>query len=126
MEAGLATAILTNQRKVIIQHPRNVGAEIYFGPEVSSIFAPSVWRCFNQPFSNQGKVTTLRMQLLDQWQHFGVLPPTNVEGKPVVLPVQCSGRGKYTAADLANRANMNDQVESYINRMLHDNQPANG
>jgi hypothetical protein len=118
-EATLGFLILKNNRKVEFLHPRNALKEIESGPEVSTIFPPSVW--YYLKYENPDKPgTSLRQQLIDQWIGFGEVLKMKEKEREEVYALYLGKGGKYSADQLAKRANMYDQIEAYINLMKQD------
>lgn len=118
-EATLGILILFNKRKVQFYHPRNVLKDIWIGPEASSVFPTSVWyyMTYKDPTKNN---QSLRQQLVDDWLGFGQIADTKEKNKEKIYALYFGEGGKYTAEKLTNRANMHDQIESYIKLMKQD------
>jgi len=115
----LGILILTNQRKVDFYHPRNILKELQTGPEVSTIFPPSVWYYLNyEKPGNPG--SSLRQQLMDQWFKFGEVSKMKEKEREEIFALFLGEGGKYTADQLAKRAHMHDQIMAYINLVKQD------
>jgi stress response protein YsnF len=63
---------------------------------------------------------SLRQQLVDQWLAFSRLAEVKEKDKEKVYGLFFGEGGHYTAEQLAERANMYDQVEAQINLMKQD------
>jgi hypothetical protein len=116
-EATLGFLILRNEKSVIFKHNRNPLAEIWHGPEVSKIFPIPVWYYLNYASPNQ---QSLRGKIVENWLDFGQIADTKEKNKEEVYSLYFGGGGVYTASQLENRANMHDQIESYIKLMKQD------
>lgn len=118
-EIGLGAAILLNKRKVRFMHPRNALREVWEGPARSALLPPAVWAYLNQ---RPADGPSLRERLVDSWTSLG-----QVEGasghrrrQDGAADIYFGDGGRYTSEQLSNRANMHDQLESYINLMQRD------
>lgn len=119
-EAFLGVMILLNKKKIEFSHPRNSLKEIWEGREVSDIFPPSIWYYLNY-YDPNGKIpSSRRVELIQKWVNFGQISDIKSKKKSQLLNLYFGEGGKYTAEQLANRANMYDQLESYINLMKQD------
>jgi hypothetical protein len=112
-ETVLGTLIYLNKQSVNFYHERNALKEIWEGPEISDIFPPSIWYYLNYKSHNE---KSIREQIKERWLSYGQI----ADKKNHINPVFFNKGGKYNANELVNRANMYDQIESYINLMLQD------
>jgi hypothetical protein len=118
-EATLGEFILTKNKKVKFYHPRNALRDIWNGPTVSTIFPSSVWYFLNYKLPGKNEIS-LREQLVNKWVSFGQIAVKKPQQKEKVYALYFGNGGTYTAEQLTNRANMYDQLESYINLMKQD------
>jgi uncharacterized membrane protein YeaQ/YmgE (transglycosylase-associated protein family) len=118
-EATLGVMILLNKRKIEFYHSRNALKDIWFAPETSTIFPQSVWYylTYEKP---DGSIKSIQKQLVDKWLGFGQIADTKEKNKEKVYSLFFGEGGKYKADQLANRANMHDQIEAQINLMKQD------
>ncbi len=119
VEATLGALILAGNRKVAFYHHRNALSDIWTGPKTSTIFPPSVWYYLTYEKPDSGE-RSLRQQLVDQWLAFSRLAEVKEKDKEKVYGLFFGEGGHYTAEQLAERANMYDQVEAQINLMKQD------
>ncbi len=118
-DAVLGVLILTSNRKINLEHKRNVFKEIWFASETSSIYPPSIWYYLNYSNPDKGEIS-LREQLINNWMDFGQIEDTRGKRKSSNLEIYFGEGGKYTIDELENRANMYDQIESVIKLMKQD------
>lgn len=115
-EASLGLMMLLNNKKIDFYHERNALGEVWEGKPVSSNFPPSVWYYLN--YSDPGKDTSsVRMQIINRWKNFGQIAE---DEDASIEQIYFGDGGKYTTEQLANRADMYDQLESHINLMKQD------
>ncbi|MFT2010476.1 hypothetical protein ACMA1I_17510 [Pontibacter sp. 13R65] len=116
-EATLGILILTNKRKVELQHPRNVLRTIWEGQDEAGIFPPSVWYYLTYDNPAEPDMPPLRQQIIEKWESFGQIDRRKTSSKKKQLQMYFDDGGKYSAEELRNRANMLDQLESHVNLM---------
>lgn len=118
-EIGLGTAILLNRRKVRFAHPRNALRDVWEGRPASGAIPPMVWAYLDH---SEAEAPSLRERLLDSWTNLGQLeaPRSNRTPQAAQPAIYFGDGGLYTSEQLSNRANMLDQLESYINLMQRD------
>lgn len=115
-ETTLGGLILLDKPKIFFSHPRNALRDIWNAPTAPEAISPLVWRFLNSTFSPEdGK--TLRMILVERWSGYGQLEKTASKKGSGTDFLYFGDGGLYTADALQNRANMLDQLESYINLM---------
>lgn len=119
-EATLGMSILGNETEVEFYHPRNALREFWEGGATSTIFPPPVWYYLNYQNPSEPQATSLRQKILNQWIKFKQIVDTGTEEKIKLKQLYFGNGGIYTAEQLINRANMHDQIESYINLMKQD------
>ncbi|MCH7401527.1 hypothetical protein ACFOUP_13855 [Belliella kenyensis] len=104
-EVILGVSILRMDKKVSIDHPKNVLRDVYEGDSRPSYFPPSVWYYFNSERNNEENVS-LKNQLIKRWEAYNL----NYSGMSVML----DDGGEYASDLLKIRSEMLDQVESQI------------
>jgi len=119
-EAILGVAILLNKRKVLFEHERNALKDVWEGREISSIFPASIWFYLNNYNPSLQDKHSLRYKIIEKWMGFGQIAEAGKNNKRKLLSLYFGNGGKYTSEQLRNRANMYDQLESYINLMKQD------
>jgi hypothetical protein len=116
-EAAIGTLILLNKKFIHVQHERNALSDIWKGVEHSEIFPPSVWHylCYYNP--KDSIETSVRYQIVQRWMEFEQIKKAKTKQKNDLLNLYFGLGGKYSTEQLYNRANMYDQLESYIKLM---------
>lgn len=119
-EATLGTLILVNKKKVDFYHKRNALGEIWKGMETSEIFPPAVWYylCYFNPESSENK--SIRYQIIQRWVGFKQIENAKTKKRRALFNLYFGEGGRYTTEQLYNRANMYDQLESYIKLMKQE------
>lgn len=119
-EATLGVLILTNKQKLTFRHERNALRELWEGKETSRIFPPFVWYYLKnyKPVEEDGK--SIRNQIIERWVGFDQIDESAPEDKSELIELYFGNGGEYDTDQLFNRANMYDQVESYINLLKQD------
>ena len=116
--ATLGALMLVNNQKITFNHSRNTPGEIWNGPPVSKTLPSSIWYYLNYE-NPSGNSKSLRSQLIANWTKFGQID-TSKTNEIRTIPIYFGQGGKYTASQLQNRANMYDQIASYIALMKQD------
>ncbi|MFN4298772.1 MAG: hypothetical protein ACK4EX_03465 [Thermaurantimonas sp.] len=118
-EAILATRILRQKKTIYFSHSRNALSDIWTAPHTSAIFPPSVWYylTYENPATQEN---SLRQQIVDKWLGFGQLADIRDRDREKIYKLFFGDGGIYTAEQLANRANMYDQIEAQVNLMKQD------
>lgn len=119
-EAALGGLILLNQKKVDYFHPRNALREIWEGRDSTDVFPPSVWYYLNYFNPENPAEKSLRYQIIESWMGFGQIEKAASGKKRRLIELYFGKGGKYTTAQLYNRANMYDQLESYVKIIKQD------
>lgn len=119
-DATFGILMLTNQRNIEIRHSRNVLREIWQATETSSIYPPSIWYFLNYYNPKEPDKPSLRSQLIESWKSFGQISASKGKTNNSSIEIYFSEGGKYTTAQLENRANMYDQLESAIKLMKQE------
>ncbi len=119
-EAFLGVAILLNKRKVYFEHERNALRDIWEGRETSVIFPEAIWFYLNNHNPAVQEKYSLRYKIIEKWMGFGQIADAGKKDRRKLLNLYFGDGGKYSSEQLRNRANMYDQLESYINLMKQD------
>ena len=120
LETGFGVGILLNKQKIDFYHQRNALKVIWEGHETSENFPPSVWYYLNYFNPQQPDNNSLRFQILEKWMNLGQISEVKSHKRRKLLDIYFGEGGRYTSEQLVNRANMYDQLESYINLMKQD------
>ncbi|HLT09170.1 MAG TPA: hypothetical protein VK014_16695 [Cyclobacteriaceae bacterium] len=118
-EASLGLLMLFNNKKIDFYHQRNALREIWEGKSVSSNFPAFVWYYLNYTDPNT-EVPSIREEIIDKWKNFGQVLEAADEQGDLVVPIYFGAGGRYSTEQLVNRADMYDQLESYITLMKQD------
>ncbi|EON76869.1 hypothetical protein ADIS_2740 [Lunatimonas lonarensis] len=104
-EVFLGLSILRLDRKVMIQHTKNILRDVYLSDSRPSYFPPAVWYYFNSQNRNEAGIS-LKEQLVDRWNTFNSTDES--------LSLLISNGGAYSPDMLKSRSEMLDQLESQI------------
>ena len=115
-EASLGLVMLFNNKKIDFYHERNALGEVWKGNAVSSSFPPSVWYYLNYSDPTKDRLS-VRLQIIDRWRDFGQI---SQKEHTIAQQIYFGKGGRYTTDQLLNRADMYDQLESYITLMKQD------
>ncbi|MCZ2394701.1 MAG: hypothetical protein LC105_12640 [Chitinophagales bacterium] len=118
-EASLGIAMLLNNKKVFFKHERNSPAEIWNNPKVSQTFPPSIWYYLTYEYPN-GQSKSLRALLVESWKQFGQVENDKKNKGENIYELYFGKGGKYTGEQLRVRADMYDQIESYVTLIKQD------
>lgn len=120
VEATLGFLMLTSKKKIEFHHPRNALKELWEGHAVSNIFPVSVWYYLN--YFNPGipESKSFRYKIIDGWMDFRQISNASSTKKKELYEIYFGDSGNYSSEQLYNRANMYDQLESYIKLMKQD------
>jgi len=120
-DATFGILMLTSNRKITLEHKRNVLREIWFGSDTSTVYPPSIWYYLNTANPAKNEIS-LRQQLINNWMNFGQVKDIRgrKKNKAPNIEIYFGEGGKYTIDELENRANMYDQIESMIKLMKQD------
>lgn len=120
VEATLGALMLLNNKKINFLHERNALGEIWKGVETSKIFPSSVWYylCYYNP--EKKNQNSKKYEIIQRWLSFEQLEKAKTKKRNMLLELYFGGGGKYTTEQLYNRANMYDQLESYIKLMKQE------
>lgn len=118
-EATLGVLILTNNKNIEFCHKRNTLGEIWSGFPTSKTLPSSIWYYLNYQ-DEENRKTSLRDMLMKHWENFGQIEKRAKNKPNKVDEIYFGNGGKYTFNQLENRADMYDQIESYIYLMKQD------
>ncbi len=118
--ATLGAMILFNERKVVVEHPRNALRDVWEGKANTDIFPPLIWYYLKNPNPDAPDPRSLRERLLQRWQRFGQIEEPSGKEKVKLRHLYFGDGGEYTTGELYNRAGMYDQLESYIRLISQD------
>lgn len=119
-EATLGLLILLNNPKINFDHPGNVLREIWEGRKTSETFPPFIWYYLNYRDPVNPDSRSLRSQIIDRWMSFKQIKKAGSKKKQQLLELYFTDGGRYSTEQLYNRANMYDQLESYIKLIKQD------
>lgn len=120
-EAVIGILMLTNNRKITIEHPRNALRDIWKGEYTSGIFPASIWYYINYTNPALPEQASIRNQILQRWTSFKQIDTNATKSKSKkLLDMYFGNGGNYSTDQLYNRANMYDQLESYIKLIKQD------
>ncbi len=119
-EATVGLMILLNKQKVELKHSRNALREIWEGHDTSSIFPSSLWYYINYYNPDDQTKPSLRYHIIERWMSFKQIEKAQSRKKRKLIDLYFGNGGKYTTDQLYNRANMYDQLESYIKLIKQD------
>lgn len=119
-EAVLGILMLTNNRTLTIEHPRNALKDVWEGKDTSDIFPASIWYYINYYDPAHPDQPSLRYQILQRWMSFKQIDVASTRNKKKLLDMYFGDGGRYSTDQLYNRANMYDQLESYIKLIKQD------
>jgi hypothetical protein len=109
LTVGLGLGSLYVHPKIEFTHPRNLLADIWYGPAASTSYPPVLWAYLTRPeFSNHG-TRSIRESIVARWRAF-----ETVENDPTVVALLFGDGGKYDAATLRARSAMLGQVRAEV------------
>lgn len=117
-EATLGVLMLTNKQRIYFSHERNTIGEIMDNVTVSKTLPPSIWYYLNYK-NDTDKKQSLQKILVENWETFGQIGKKKKQENNT-QQIYFGRGGKYTSEELKNRANMLDQIKSYIKLMKQD------
>lgn len=119
-EATLGLLILMNNPKIKFEHPVNVLREIWEGRKTSETFPPFIWYYLNYMNPADSNSKSWRNQIIDRWMSFKQIEKARSKKKEHLLELYFTDGGIYNTEQLYNRANMYDQLESFIKLIKQD------
>lgn len=118
--AAFGVAILLDKKKVNFQHERNALKVVWEGKQTAKIFPPFLWYYLNYFDPKGPEDNSFRRQILEKWTNFGQVAEVKKNKRSKLIDIYFGSGGQYTSEQLVNRANMYDQLESYITLMKQD------
>lgn len=118
-ETAFGILMLTNKKKVAFNHQRNTLGEIWHGPETSKTLPAAIWYYLNFKDEKYRK-EALRELLVKNWADYGQIADDVKKKNQNNTEIYFGDGGKYSADELKNRADMYDQIESFIGLMKQD------
>ena len=104
---GLGFAALVVHPSIDFHHERNLLADVWQGPRVSTLYPPVVWAYLSRPeFSNDG-LSPIRTKIVKRWRAFGDLDDERAK-------LLFGTGGSYHADTLHARSAMLDQVKAEV------------
>ncbi len=119
-EATLGLLILMNNPKIRFEHPENILREIWEGRKTSETFPPFIWYYLNYMNPADPHSKSWRNQIIDRWMSFKQIEKARSKKKEHLLELYFTDGGMYNTEQLYNRANMYDQLESFIKLIKQD------
>lgn len=120
-EALLGVWMLVQNKKATVVHHRNILRSLWTGSDTAAIFPSFIWEYLNYYNPNSTiDNTSKRTSIINQWEAFNQINVAKPDKAAVLIELYFGNGGKYTSSQLYNRANMYDQLESYIKLMKQD------
>jgi hypothetical protein len=116
LSGGLGLGSLYVHANALYPHPRNLLADVWFGPKDSATYPPIVWGYFTQPVFSNDRRTPIRERILARWKQFEDIRKND----PVTVALLFGPGGTYDAATLRLRAAMLDEVNAEVELMNQD------
>lgn len=116
LAVGFGLAAGFTGEKHDFQVPRNYLHELWVAPSEPTVFPDSVWRFLNWPRAENVEYPTRRQELIAEWRDDGFIAKTGKTDRRTEL-VFGSG-GIYEIEDLHARAQMLEELKTYINGMV--------
>lgn len=119
IEATFGVLLLTNKKKIEFYHKKNALKDIWMNPAVSNYYPPAIWYYLTNenPAKNEKSLAKL---LVEKWLLFGQIETGEEKSKRNTNELFFGEGGNYKSDQLKNRADMLDQIESYITLMKQD------
>jgi len=114
--AGLGVASLYVDVPIRIELPRNLLADVWFGPKESSVYPSVVWGYFTQSGFSNDQQQPIRERLVERWIHFQGVQKDDQE----MVTLLFGSGGTYDEGTLRKRAGMIDQVKAEVDLMNQD------
>jgi hypothetical protein len=109
LTVGLGLESLNVHRTIEFTHPRNLLADIWNGPAVSTMYPPPVWGYLTRREFSNDQSQPIREHIVARWRKFGT-----VETTPSVVTLVFGAGGTYDAATLRARSAMLGQVKAEV------------
>jgi hypothetical protein len=109
LTVGLGLESLNVHSKIEFSHPRNLLADVWYGPGISTMYPPPVWGYLTHSEFSNDQVQPIREHIVARWRKFGT-----VENTPSLVALVFGTGGSYDAASLRTRAAMLGQVKAEV------------
>ncbi|HEX4448057.1 MAG TPA: hypothetical protein VH044_15015 [Polyangiaceae bacterium] len=109
LTVGLGLGSLYVHREVEFIHPRNLLADIWNGPGISTAYPPPVWGYLTRSEFSNDQIQPIRERIVARWRKF-----ETVENVPSMVAILFGAGGRYDAATLRARAAMLGQVKAEV------------
>jgi hypothetical protein len=106
--AGLGLTSLYVHPRARFEHERNLLADVWFGPTVSTTFVPLVWTYLTRPAFSNGRREAIRSRIVARWKQFH-----QVDELAAAATLFGNG-GSYDVDSLRARAAMLDEVKAEV------------
>ncbi len=114
--AGLGVASLYINLHIRIERPRNLLADVWFGPRESSVYPPMVWGYLTQPEFSNDQREPIRTRIVERWVQFQGIRRDD----PKMVALLFGNGGMDDEETLRLRASMIDQVKAEVDLMNQD------
>jgi hypothetical protein len=114
--AGLGAASLDVRLHIRMDHPRNPLADVWFGPEESTLYPPMVWGYLTAPEFSNDQREAIRTRIVERWVQFQGVRKED----PKLIALLFGAGGAYDEETLRMRASMIDQVKAEVDLMNQD------
>lgn len=111
---GLAAGITEEEHE--FRDPQNFLRDLWEAPPKPAVFPETVWRFLNWPSDKKVAYPTIRQELIAEWQDDGFIAKAGTKDRRTTL-LFGSG-GVYEIEDLRARAQMLEELKTYVNRMV--------
>lgn len=110
-------AVLSSRKSIILQHNRNVLADIWYMPKTSTVYPPFIWYVLNEKAFNNEGTSTIIQSLKDRWIEQELISMPDKANKASLF---FGNGGRYLANDLHTRASMLNQLKAEV-RSINQN-----
>jgi hypothetical protein len=114
--AGLGAASLVVNPHMRVDHPRNLLAEVWFGPKESTLYPPVVWGYLTDPEFSNDQREPIRARIVARWAQFHGVRKED----PKLVALLFGAGGTYDEETLRMRGSMIDQVKAEVDLMNQD------
>ncbi len=111
---GLAAGFTSEEHEY--HAPQNFLRELWENPQAPTLFSQTVWRFLNWPLGDQAEYSTKRNELIAEWQNDGFIAQSGTTNRRTDLLF--STAGLYEIEDLRIRAQMLEELKTYVNVMV--------
>lgn len=116
LSGGLGLGSLYVRAHALYPHPRNLLADVWFGPKDSPTYPPIVWGYFTEPVFSNDRRAPIREKILERWNRFEDIHKND----PATVALLFGPGGTYDADTLRLRATMLDEVKAEVELMNQD------